>query len=103
MARRPTEADARFQELLGTVWDGIDRAELVRLTQELVRIPSVYRMEDAAGNEEVAARFVAEYLEGAGFEVRTEEVAPGRPNVWAVWEGDRPATLRGTWRRPSSP
>ena len=28
--------------------------------------------------------------EDAGFEVRTEEVAPGRPNVWAVWEGDRP-------------
>ncbi len=90
MARRPTEADAGFQGLLGTVWDRIDRSELVRLTQELVRIPSVYRPEDAAGNEEVAARFVAEYLKGAGFEVRTAEVAPGRPNVWAVWEGDRP-------------
>ena len=22
--------------------------------------------------------------------MKTEEVAPGRPNVWAVWEGDRP-------------
>src|SRR4028119_661312 len=58
--------------------------------QELVRIPSVYRPEDPAGNEEGAARFVADYLEGAGFEVCTEEVAPGRPNVWAVWEGDLP-------------
>jgi succinyl-diaminopimelate desuccinylase len=75
--------------LLETVWDNIDREDLVRLTRELVRVPSVYRPE-AAGNEERTARFVAEYLEGAGFEVRLEEVAPGRPNVWSVWEGDRP-------------
>ena len=77
-------------DLLEKVWDLIDREELVRLAQELVRIPSVYRPEDPAGNEEAAARFVAEYLEGAGFEVQTEEVAPGRPNVWAVWEGGLP-------------
>ncbi|QIN85014.1 ArgE/DapE family deacylase [Rubrobacter tropicus] len=76
--------------MLEKVWELIDREEPVRLARELVRIPSVYRPEDPAGNEEAAARFVAEYLEGAGFEVRTEEVAPGRPNVWAVWEGDLP-------------
>ncbi len=90
MTQRRAETDAGFEKLLGTIWGGIDREELVRLTQELVRIPSVYRPEDPAGNEEAAARAVAEYLEGAGFEVRTEEVAPGRPNVWAVWEGDLP-------------
>ena len=68
----------------------MDREELVRLARDLVRIPSVYRPEGAEGNEERAAGVVAEYLRGAGFGVRTEEVAPGRPNVWAVWEGDLP-------------
>ncbi len=62
----------------------------MRLAQELVRIPSVYRPEEADGNEARVARFVADYLEHTGFEVSTEEVAPGRPNVWAVWEGGRP-------------
>ena len=82
--------DVGFEDLLERVLARIDGGELVRLTQELVRIPSVYRPEEPDGNEEGAARFVAEYLEGAGFEVHTEEVAPGRPNVWAVWEEDGP-------------
>jgi succinyl-diaminopimelate desuccinylase len=68
----------------------VDREELVRLAQELVRIPSVYRPEAPEGNEARVARYVADYLRGEGFEVRTEEVAPSRPNVWAIWEGDRP-------------
>jgi succinyl-diaminopimelate desuccinylase len=68
----------------------IDREELVRLTRELVRIPSVYRPEEQDGNEAHVARFVADYLERAGFGAQVEDVAPGRPNVWAVWEGDRP-------------
>ncbi len=75
-------------DLLETVWGRIDPDELVHLARELVRIPSVYRPGEPDGNEARAARFVAEYLEGAGFEVRTEEAEPGRPNVWAVWEGD---------------
>jgi succinyl-diaminopimelate desuccinylase len=68
----------------------IDHEELVRLTRELVRIPSVYRPEEPEGNEARVARFVADYLERTGFGVQVEEVAPGRPNVWAVLEGDRP-------------
>jgi succinyl-diaminopimelate desuccinylase len=72
------------------VLNRIDREELVRLARELVRIPSVYRPEEENGDEARVARFVADYLERAGFSVRTEEVTPGRPNVWAVWEGDRP-------------
>ena len=62
----------------------------MRFARDLVRIPSVYCPDDAEGNEARVARFVTEYLERAGFRVRTEEVAPGRPNVWAVWEGERP-------------
>ncbi|MGH3147204.1 MAG: M20 family metallopeptidase, partial [Rubrobacter sp.] len=79
-----------FEQQLDGVLARIDRDELVHLTQELVRIPSVYRPEEPEGNEASAARFVTDYLERAGFKVRTEEVAPGRPNVWAEWEGDRP-------------
>ncbi|HEV2092635.1 MAG TPA: M20 family metallopeptidase [Rubrobacter sp.] len=90
----PKQANAQdklgFDGLLDAVLARIDGEELTRLTQELVRVPSVYRPEEPAGNEEGVARFVAEYLEGSGFEVRTQEVAPGRPNVWAVWEGDLP-------------
>jgi succinyl-diaminopimelate desuccinylase len=76
--------------VLEDVLGRIDREELVRLTQELVRLPSVYRPEEVNGNENNVARFVADYLEQAGFEVKTEEVAPGRPNVWTVWEGNSP-------------
>jgi succinyl-diaminopimelate desuccinylase len=77
-----------FQRVLEDVLGRIDRGELVRLTQELVRIPSVYRPEEPEGNENDVARFVADYLRKAGFETKTEEAAPGRPNVWAIWEGD---------------
>jgi succinyl-diaminopimelate desuccinylase len=76
--------------VLEDVLGGIDREELVRLTQELVRLPSVYRPEVVNGNESDVARFVADYLEQAGFEAKTEVAAPGRPNVWTVWEGNSP-------------
>jgi succinyl-diaminopimelate desuccinylase len=84
------QTNVEFEGLLDAALAGIDREELVHLTRELVRIPSVYRPEEPDGNEARAARFVADYLGRAGFEVRTEEVAPGRPNVWAVWEGNGP-------------
>jgi succinyl-diaminopimelate desuccinylase len=76
--------------LLDAVLARIDREELVRLTRELVSIPSVYRPEVPDGNEARVTQFVTDYLEQAGFGVQVEEVAPGRPNVWTVWEGDRP-------------
>jgi succinyl-diaminopimelate desuccinylase len=79
-----------FEGALEDVLGRIDREDLVRLAGDLVRIPSVYRPEVEGGNESSAAGFVADYLRNSGFEVRTEEAAPGRPNVWAVWEGDRP-------------
>jgi succinyl-diaminopimelate desuccinylase len=89
-SRAEQTSDAVFHKLLEKVWRRIDREELARFAQELVRIPSVYRPEEAEGNEERVARLVADYLEQEGFEVRTEEVTAGRPNVWAVWEGDSP-------------
>jgi succinyl-diaminopimelate desuccinylase len=87
-AEQVTEAE--FRKLLEAMWHRIDREDLARLVQELVRIPSVYCPGDPEGNEGRVARFVADYLEREGFEVHAEEVEPGRPNVWAVWEGERP-------------
>ena len=77
-------------EQIAAVLASIDREELLRLTRELVSIPSVIRPGEQYGNENSVAGFVANYLKQAGFEVRTEEVASSRPNVWAVWEGSRP-------------
>jgi succinyl-diaminopimelate desuccinylase len=88
--RAEPSADTGFRELLEAVWRRIDREELARFARELVRIPSVHRPEEADGNEERVARFLADYLEREGFEVHIEEVSPGRPNVWAVWEGEGP-------------
>jgi succinyl-diaminopimelate desuccinylase len=86
--RAEQTSDAAFRELLEAVWRRIDCEELARFARELVSIPSVYRPDGAEGNEERVARYVADYLERGGFEVHAEEVAPGRPNVWAVWEGE---------------
>jgi succinyl-diaminopimelate desuccinylase len=82
--------DSGSRGSLEAVWRRIDRGELIRFARDLVRIPSVFRPEDPDGNEARVARYVADYLDGEGFEVRTEEVSPGRPNVWAIWRGDRP-------------
>ncbi len=86
----PSKEPTDIERFIEAVLARIDREELVRLAQEVVRIPSVYRPDDPEGNEERVAGFLAGYLEDEGFEVRVEEVAPGRPNVWAAWEGDRP-------------
>jgi acetylornithine deacetylase len=63
-------------------------SELVELLSRLVAIDSVNPdlVPGAAGEGELA-RFVAEWCERAGLDVRLEEVAPGRPNVVAVARG----------------
>lgn len=68
----------------------VDEQEVVRLTQELVRIPSVYRPDQPGGNEERVALFVADHLRNMGLEVYYEEVVPGRPNVIAIYDFGRP-------------
>lgn len=70
----------------------IDPSELVRLTRDLVRIPSVYRPKTGEGEERVA-RFVKQKLEEFGLNVSMEEVAPGRPNVMATLGGDEGRTI----------
>ncbi|SES79197.1 succinyl-diaminopimelate desuccinylase [Salinibacillus kushneri] len=67
-----------------------DYEHVVKLTQQLVRIPSVYRPEDPNSNEQKVASFVAGYLENLGIETYVEEVEPGRPNVIGVIDSGKP-------------
>jgi succinyl-diaminopimelate desuccinylase len=68
-----------------------DGEEVISLTQELVRIPSVYRPSVPGGNEEKVALFVANYLKRIGIhDVHVQEVETGRPNVIGIVDSGRP-------------
>ena len=66
----------------------IRREELVQLTQDLIRIPSV-RREETRGNEKEIALFLAHLLEEIGLDVVVEEVEPDSPNVIGVLQGQK--------------
>ena len=76
----------------------IDPDELVALTRDLVRIPSVFRPGDPTANEAAVAAHVEGWLRAQGFEVEIQPVAPGRANVLGILDGAAP---RGAcpWRR----
>jgi acetylornithine deacetylase len=62
--------------------------DIAGLAADLVAIDSVNPdLIAGAAGEEKLARHVAAWCEGAGLDVRVEEVAPGRPNVVAVARG----------------
>jgi acetylornithine deacetylase len=63
-------------------------SELTELTKQLVAIDSVNPdlVPGGAGEREIA-KFVASWLEGAGLEVESEEIAPGRFNVVGIARG----------------
>jgi succinyl-diaminopimelate desuccinylase len=65
----------------------VDEGELVELTRDLIRIPSVVRPGDPSATEAAVAAYVERWLRREGFEVEVHEVAPGRPNVLA-WVGE---------------
>ncbi|PPA70337.1 M20 family metallopeptidase [Jeotgalibacillus proteolyticus] len=68
-----------------------DREAVIKLTQALVRIPSVYRGEGVnGGNEEAAANYAARHLREIGIETHIEEVVPGRPNVIGIIDSGTP-------------
>jgi len=69
------------------VLDQIHDAEVVALTRDLVRIPSVYRPTDPDANESRVAAFIEAWFRREGFAVEVQPAAPGRPNVLA-WLGD---------------
>lgn len=67
----------------------IDKEGLVKFTQDLIRIRSVYNPDKEGSNEEEVAHFVAERLKNMGWKVFIEEVMPGRTNVIAVLKGNQ--------------
>jgi len=64
----------------------IRKGDLVQLTQDLIRIPSVRRQGVEGGEEEVAL-FLAQILEEMGLDVVVEEVEPRSLNVMALLQG----------------
>jgi len=72
------------------VADCVKTDELIRFTQDIVRINSVFDSEKDEANEHATAAFIADYLKKEGFEVSMEEVVPGRPNVIAFLKGSEP-------------
>ena len=66
----------------------IDPDELIALTRDLVRIPSVIRPGDPAGTEAAVAAHVERWLRAEGLAVEVHEVAAGRPNVLGVLGDD---------------
>jgi succinyl-diaminopimelate desuccinylase len=62
----------------------VDADELVTLTRELVRIPSVVRPGEAGANEAAVAAHVERWMRAQGFDVEIQRVAPDRPNVLGV-------------------
>ena len=73
---------------LSQVLRKIDADEVVELTRDLVRIPSVYRPGDPAGTEAQVAAFVEGWLRREGFAIEVQTVVPGRPNVIG-WLGEK--------------
>jgi succinyl-diaminopimelate desuccinylase len=59
--------------------DQLSGEEVVKLTQELIRIPSV----NPPGGEEAVARHLAKVLEAEGISSELQWVEPGRPNLIA--------------------
>jgi succinyl-diaminopimelate desuccinylase len=68
----------------------VDADELVALTRDLIRIPSVVRPGDPSATEAAVAEYVERWLLKEGFDVEVQPVAEGRPNVLAVY-GDKGA------------
>jgi succinyl-diaminopimelate desuccinylase len=64
--------------------------ELIALTRDLVRIPSVVTPGDPDGNEAAVAEYVHRWFVKEGFDLEVQPVAPSRPNVVA-WLGDKAA------------
>ena len=68
----------------------VDRKELARLTQELVRIDSVIRP-DTGGTEKEVVSYLAGWIRRElGVEPLVEEVEPGRQNVIATLDSGEP-------------
>jgi succinyl-diaminopimelate desuccinylase len=75
------------REVVQRVLAHLPADEVVELTRQLVRVPSVFRPGEPGANESTVARLVADWSRAQGLDVAVEEVAPGRPNVTAILAG----------------
>ena len=69
---------------------------VVDLLRELVAIDSVNpSLVEGGAGEAAIAQFIGQWMRRAGFDVRVDEIAPGRVNVVAIAEGagDGPARM----------
>ena len=62
----------------------LDDRYTVRLSEEMIAIPSV------TGDEEALALYIKDKLESYGMETELNYVSPGRPNVHGVMKGSKP-------------
>jgi succinyl-diaminopimelate desuccinylase len=67
----------------------VNREGLIKFTQDLIRIKSVYDPDKEGYNEDKVTSFIAKRLENIGLKVFVEEVMPGRPNVIAILKGNQ--------------
>ncbi|MCG8484806.1 MAG: M20 family metallopeptidase [Clostridia bacterium] len=69
------------------VIENVNEQELVKFTQDILRIKSVYDPDKEGYNEEKVAKYIANYLKELGLEVHVQEVVEGRPNVIGILRG----------------
>jgi succinyl-diaminopimelate desuccinylase len=62
----------------------LDDSYTIRLSQEMIAIPSF------TGEEEALALYIKEKLESYGMETELNYVEPGRPNIHGVMKGSKP-------------
>ena len=77
LRRKPLKLDRILKE--------IKKEELIQLTQDLIRIPSVRRQ---GQGEQKVALYLTRLLEGIGLDVVIEYVEHGSPNIIAVLQGE---------------
>lgn len=72
-----------------SVISNINKDELVRFTQDLIRINSVFDPEIEGQNESKVAEYVFNFLQDQGFEVIIDKVVENRSNVIATLKGTK--------------
>jgi len=71
---------AMFNEVL----KHLDDSYTIKLTKEMIAIPSV------VGDEEALSLYIKEMLESYGMETELQYVTEGRPNIFGVLQGNQP-------------
>jgi acetylornithine deacetylase/succinyl-diaminopimelate desuccinylase-like protein len=70
--------------MIDEVLKRLDDDYTVKLTEEMISIPSVI------GEEETLGEYIREKLESYGLRTSVDMIEPGRPNVYGILEGTQP-------------